>query len=666
MIEKMKFLSITGPKDDIDRVVERYLSKYEIQLENALSELKTVANLRPYLEINPYKAELQTAAALMGEIQGAVDVHDVQEGKATGALKGAESQEMSIRQANQTGLSVEDAVNTIHSLDEQIKILRTEKDALETQVHSIEESMDRVIPFADLNYDLKDIMHFQYIKFRFGRMTHEYYNKFMDYVYDTIDTVVHKCQEDADYVWLVYFVPEPLCDKIDAIYASLHFERFFLPDEYEGTPVDATHELEHQLADLDEKMRHVDEEIRGALEAHTEDLRAAYQKLETYSKNFDVRKLAACTKDKDHTFYILCGWMSETDAKAFRKELEQDDKTFCFVEEDHDNIISRPPTKLKNPGLFRPFEMFIRMYGLPSYEEIDPTIILGLTYAFLFGFMFGDAGQGLCLMLGGYLLYRAKKMNLAAIISCCGFFSTIFGFLFGSVFGFENIIKPLWLRPKTAMTNLPFVGNLNTVFIVAIAMGMGIVLMTMVLNVINSLKSHDTEKAFFDTNGIAGIVFYGALAVTIILYMSGHVLPATAVLVVMFVIPLLVIFFKEPLTALAEKHAKIMPEEKGMFFVQGVFELFEVCLSYFSNTLSFVRVGAFAVSHAAMMEVVLMLAGAEAGTPNWLVVVLGNLFVCGMEGLIVGIQVLRLEYYELFSRFYRGNGREFKPYGKQN
>ena len=666
MIEKMKFLSITGPKDDIDRVVERYLSKYEIQLENALSELKTVANLRPYLEINPYKAELQTAAALMGEIQGAVDVHDVQEGKATGALKGAESQEMSIRQANQTGLSVEDAVNTIHSLDEQIKILRTEKDALETQVHSIEESMDRVIPFADLNYDLKDIMHFQYIKFRFGRMTHEYYNKFMDYVYDTIDTVVHKCQEDADYVWLVYFVPEPLCDKIDAIYASLHFERFFLPDEYEGTPVDATHELEHQLADLDEKMRHVDEEIRGALEAHTEDLRAAYQKLETYSKNFDVRKLAACTKDKDHTFYILCGWMSETDAKAFRKELEQDDKTFCFVEEDHDNIISRPPTKLKNPGLFRPFEMFIRMYGLPSYEEIDPTIILGLTYAFLFGFMFGDAGQGLCLMLGGYLLYRAKKMNLAAIISCCGFFSTIFGFLFGSVFGFENIIKPLWLRPKTAMTNLPFVGNLNTVFIVAIAMGMGIVLMTMVLNVINSLRSHDTEKAFFDTNGIAGIVFYGALAMTIILYMSGHVLPATAVLVVMFVIPLLVIFFKEPLTALAEKHAKIMPEEKGMFFVQGVFELFEVCLSYFSNTLSFVRVGAFAVSHAAMMEVVLMLAGAEAGTPNWLVVVLGNLFVCGMEGLIVGIQVLRLEYYELFSRFYRGTGREFKPYGKQN
>ena len=109
-----------------------------------------------------------------------------------------------------------------------------------------------------------------------------------------------------------------------------------------------------------------------------------------------------------------------------------------------------------------------------------------------------------------------------------------------------------------------------------------------------------------------------------------------------------------------------MPKQKGMFVVQTFFELFEVLLSYFSNTLSFVRIGAFAVSHAAMMEVVLMLAGAENGaSPNWIVIVLGNLFVCGMEGLIVGIQVLRLEYYEMFSRFYHGTGREFKPFGKK-
>ena len=215
------------------------------------------------------------------------------------------------------------------------------------------------------------------------------------------------------------------------------------------------------------------------------------------------------------------------------------------------------------------------------------------------------------------------------------------------------------------MTNLPFVGRLNTVFVVAIAIGMGIILLCMVLNIINSVRSHDVEKIYFDTNGAAGLVFFFALASVIVLYMSGRALPATAVLTVMFVIPLLVMFFKEPLTAIVEKKAEKIEGGLVMFITQGFFELFEVLLSYFSNTLSFVRVGAFAVSHAAMMQVVLMLAGAEAGgNTNWAVVVGGNLFVCGMEGLIVGIQVLRLEYYELFSRFYRGSGRAFEPYGK--
>ena len=134
---------------------------------------------------------------------------------------------------------------------------------------------------------------------------------------------------------------------------------------------------------------------------------------------------------------------------------------------------------------------------------------------------------------------------------------------------------------------------------------------------------------------------------------------------VMFGVPLLLIFFREPLTRLIQKRADKMEGGKAMFFVEGFFELFETLLSYFSNTISFIRIGAFAVSHAAMMEVVLMLAGVEEGNLNWLVIVLGNLFVCGMEGLIVGIQVLRLEYYEMFSRFYKGSGRAFNPYTKK-
>ena len=127
-------------------------------------------------------------------------------------------------------------------------------------------------------------------------------------------------------------------------------------------------------------------------------------------------------------------------------------------------------------------------------------------------------------------------------------------------------------------------------------------------------------------------------------------------------IPVIMFLLKEPLGQLVEGKKPKAEGGVGMFLVQGFFELFETMLSFFSNTISFVRIGAFAVSHAAMMEVVLMLAGAESGNLNWVVVVLGNLFVCGMEGLIVGIQVLRLEYYEMFSRFYKGTGRKFEPF----
>ena len=643
MIEKMKFLSLTAPKTEFDRVVDSYLSKYEIHLENALSELRSVKDLRPFVETNPYREEWKLANDLVQNLP---------------------AQSTPVRER-----SLEEAVDAVRSIRQTLAQLNDREAELEKQLETYTASYEQVAPFTQLNYDISSILHFRCIKFRFGRISLEYFEKFQSFVYDAVDTILFKCREDEEYVWLVYFTPAPCADKVDAIYASMHFERLFLPDDYEGTPKEAAQLLEEKIAGVKADLEKLRKERQSVLESRREELTGAAERLNRYTRNFDVRKLAACTNHDDNTFFILCGWMTARDAAAFQKESESDEDLFLILEPDHNDILSKPPTKMRNPGIFRPFEMFIQMYGLPDYNEIDPTILVAITYSVFFGFMFGDMGQGLCLLIGGFLLYRAKKMNLAAIISCCGFFSTIFGFLFGSIFGFEDIIDAAWLRPGEAMTTLPFIGRLNTVFVIAVALGMGIIILTMILNIINSIRAHDPEKTWFDTNGAAGLVFYAAMASVIVLFMTGHPLPAGIVLAVMFGIPLLLMFFKEPLTALVEKKAAAIEGSKGMFVVQGFFELFEVLLSYFSNTISFVRVGAFAVSHAAMMEVVLMLAGYESGSAssvNWLVVVLGNVFVCGMEGLIVGIQVLRLEYYELFSRFYRGTGRAFKPYGRSS
>lgn len=637
MIAKMKFINMVGPKEELDMVVEKYLGKYEIQLENTMVALKELTNVTPCLESNPYKDTLAKAE----ELAAMTKMDDPLKKTVNG----------------------EQAVSIVEGLEEKREAYRKEKEELETKRGRIEHALQDVVPYRNIDHDIQEILDFHYVKFRFGKIPVEFYEKLEKYVYDELSTIFYKCQSDKEYIWGVYFVPVSEAEKVDAVYASLHFERFRMPKGYEGTLEEAYGKLVQELKKTEDELQALETKMGEDLAKSVEDIYAAKDELEILCENFEVHKLAAYTHTNDRTFFILCGWMTKEDAEKFEKEVNEDPHVYCTIEDGHESKIAKPPTKLQNPKLFKPFEMFIRMYGLPDYNEFDPTIFVAITYSFIFGAMFGDVGQGLLLFIGGLLLYKFKKMDLAAIVSRCGIFSVFFGFMFGSVFGFEDIIEPVWLRPVTAMSTLPFVGKLNTVFVVAITLGMGLVLLTMIFHIINGFRAKDMEAALFDTNGIAGFVFYAAVVAVIMLFMTGHKLPAGIVLVVMFVIPLLVMALKEPLTALITKEGEVMPQSKVMFFVQAFFELFEVLLSYFSNTLSFVRIGAFAVSHAAMMEVVLMLAGAENGaSPNWVVIVLGNLFVCGMEGLIVGIQVLRLQYYEFFSRFYKGGGREFKPY----
>ena len=161
---------------------------------------------------------------------------------------------------------------------------------------------------------------------------------------------------------------------------------------------------------------------------------------------------------------------------------------------------------------------------------------------------------------------------------------------------------------------------------------MALNILVMLFHTINAIRAHDTENIWFSNNGIAGLVFYGFLVLTVVLYMTGHKVPGNIMMAVFLGIPILLFLFKEPLTNLVTRNHKKLEEGKGMFLVQGFFELFETMLSYFSNTLSYVRIGAFAVSHAAIMEVVLMLSGAQDGSPNWIGVIIGNIVVCGLEG----------------------------------
>lgn len=309
-----------------------------------------------------------------------------------------------------------------------------------------------------------------------------------------------------------------------------------------------------------------------------------------------------------------------------------------------------PPTKLKNSLLGRIFEPFLRMYGLPNYHEYDPSSFMAITYCIFFGIMFGDVGQGIGLALIGLFLATKKHMWLGKIIVCCGISSTIFGFVYGSVFGFEDILPGFKILE----------GN-NVVYLLVASLAMGVVMLAfvMVVNIINGVRQRDFDKIFFGPNGAAGMVFYlGLIIAAVVTLAAGFSLFRVWYVLPVLVLPLVLILLREPLSKLAAGDPHWKPESVGGLLVSGFFELFETLLSFLTNTLSFLRVGAYAITHVSLMLVIRTMAGANL---NPIVLVLGNLFVMGFEGLLVGIQVLRLEFYELFGRFYESSGREYSP-----
>ena len=634
MVEKMKLLHITGPKNDIDRVMGKYLSKYDIHFENAIASLSTLANVRPFVETNVYK-DTYAKAKMLWEYTKEEDLSDVEK------IPSKEAERI---------------VDTTYTLAEEI--LEKQKELKQEKV-KIEKLMEQIAPFRGLDYEFKKILAFHFIDFRFGRIAREYYQKLEKYFHDTDYALFYECQSNEDYVYGVYFVPKMYAIEVDAVCLSFHFERLYLPDSFEGTPDLAYEEAQKALQENEVERKRLEQCMSDTLAKHRKKLQSAYLTLRDYCDNFDIRKMAVCTKPKDDgsEYYILYGWMSRGDAAKFEREIA-DDPLIHVIEEDVDEkLTAAPPTKLKNPKIFKPFEMFVEMYGLPAYNEMDPTIFISLTYTLMFGIMFGDVGQGLVLLIGGFLLYRFKRMNLAAIISLAGVWSTFFGFMYGSIFGFEDKLNPVWMRPMD---------NIMTTLMLAVGFGMVLILIAMMINIVNAVRAKELGTVLFSQSGLAGMICYGTAVLCIVLYVTGHPIPATGILAVAVGVPLVAIMFKEPLSNLVERKSKILPDGSiAMYIVEALVELFDVVLSYATNSISFVRVGAFALSHAGMMGVVLTLAGYESGSPNWIVVVLGNIVVTALEGLVVGIQVLRLEYYEMFSRFYKGSGKPFKAYFKK-
>jgi V/A-type H+-transporting ATPase subunit I len=441
---------------------------------------------------------------------------------------------------------------------------------------------------------------------------------------------------------------------------SAYLNPLSLPDSYKGTPAEIIKLLHANIKNTQENIA----ELKKALTQLGKANRQQLQKL-----LWDVRASRLMTDAIVHFgrlryTYLIVGWVPSSHLDALIQRVKQVSKETLIetypIKRAGEN--QNVPVSLQHSRLLNPFQMLVTIYAHPRYGELDPTWLIAITFPILFGAMFGDAGLGLVLALLGWLLTsrRVKALrsmaSLGGLITTCGLVATVFGFLYGSLFGFENVLPSLWMRP---------IENIMEILIIAIVAGLVLLSLGFLIGIFNSFIARDWGKLLFDHNGLAGLVLYWSLLGLVAGAFLGKLPVPPIVFIFGAAIGGIAVMFSEAFQHLLEGYRPIIEGGIGTYAIQAFFELFETVISLLSNSLSYIRVGAFAVAHAGLSAAFFILADLLGGSLGpigyWIVVVIGNIFIIGFEGLIVGIQTMRLSYYELFSKFFTGGGTRYEP-----
>ncbi len=546
----------------------------------------------------------------------------------------------------------------------EVAELSKRKTDIENRLAIQEKTVGLLSHMTDLDINIDELFTVQYLKVRVGRLPKESYPRLSYYVDKGFNFSAYfnfvVYDFDGEYYWGLYFAPNETAKEIDDIFASLYFERIWVPEFVHGKPEEALQEIRDEQNKLREELNSIITPAGVAAEEQIDTIENITAWLAHKNQLYEMNKYATVF---NHTFYIS-GFVLDDNYDTFERLIGNLGSVQIKEASEKQELPAKPPVVIKNRGFAAPFQMFTEMYGLPGYRELDPTLMIGIVYSVAYGLMFADIGQGLILGLIGYFfMWKKKHLELGRILTRCALFSCIFGFLFGSVFGFEHMLDPFW--SVLGFTQKPIEvmepANITGILVVSLGFGALVVIVSIVTNIVQQLRNKRLGNALVTRNGVVGLVFYCALILLglDILVLKIGFATHLIYIILFLVLPLLIIWLAEPLAELINGEGLRM-EHPGEVIVGGFFELFDALLEYLSNTISFLRVGGFILAHAGMMVVVMTLADM---TPNpfakVLVVVLGNVFVIALEGLIVGIQALRLNYYEVFSRFYAPDGKPF-------
>ena len=510
-------------------------------------------------------------------------------------------------------------------LDQQIEeIKKAQKDA------KVNLNLLRLLSANDIEY--ADLAGLEQFSFAFGTLS-EIGRRAIRSAYEKIPAaILHLGQISKEELYLLVY-PNKVENEIRRLEDRLSMKCLSPKFPKDKSNEQSARFIEQKLAEGEATLASLQKEKQTRIHRHEKDLEGLYYAASLGDAVNQAKQYFARGKE----YFYVTGWVSDADEAAFRKTISGFKDTFVqFIDEK--NVSAKAPTRLHNNALVRPFEAMVNMYGTPNYNELDPTGFFAITYVILFGAMFGDFGQGAIFALLGLLLKKMRHPNLGGVTLRMGLASMAFGLAYGSVFGLEDVIPALVIRPFN---------NINTVLIAAIVLG-----------IVNKLRMHDVQEALFGKEGLCGFVLYLSILLLVVNMAVKPILPA-GVLTIIILLALAGILFQQPLTNLLMKKRPLYKQAVGDYYVETGFSLLETLISIFSGALSFIRVGAFAINHVGLFMAFSTMGRMMGGAGNIAMLIIGNIVIIGLEGLIVFIQSLRLEYYELFGKYYVGDGKPF-------
>ncbi len=460
-----------------------------------------------------------------------------------------------------------------------------------------------------------------------------------------------------------------------------------IPEDFKGIPAELLAGLEARLSSADASLAESAQD-RARL---AEELAPTLQRLtESYLMASTIEALKAGLK-ATRSAYRLTGWVAADNVRTLVEELERladgrvavrtyEPEEVAKVREGREKV----PVSLDHGAFVAGFERVVFSYGAPLYGTIDPTPFVALSFTILFGLMFGDVGQGFVLFLLGLLTARnrvkilARFSRFSAPLVSVGIASMVVGLLDGEVFANEDLL----IRPTRAITEfltgrpvdrvlhlMPSKGSMDKLFLFfAFTVGVGAVINSvgLLINILNQAAMKKWDKALFAKTGLSGaLLFWYALFLGTRMILGGSFAWFDAV---GLALPAAGIFFGPAIWRIVTGRRPVLEHGALVFVMEGFVELLESTSSYISNTVSFLRVGAFALSHAVLSFIVFTLSDMVASqAPGgavfaFFVMVFGNSVIILLEGMIVAIQVVRLQYYEFFSKFFTETGVEFSPF----